>query len=101
MITLLYVDEVGKAWQANVTLQPALTVQAVLDQLPVLSGWPEAICNQVRQLPCGVWGNPALPDQHLLPGDRLEWYRPLIFNPKQRRQQRAAGFVRDNQRRRS
>jgi uncharacterized protein len=38
----------------------------------------------------GIYGKPVAPDTRLAEGDRVEIYRPLALDPKERRRQRAA-----------
>lgn len=37
----------------------------------------------------GVWGRPVEPGHVLSPGDRVEIYRPLVFDPREERRRRA------------
>ncbi|WCM91594.1 RnfH family protein [Acidovorax sp. NCPPB 2350] len=40
--------------------------------------------------PCGIWGRAAGLEQVLKEGDRVEWYRPLLVDPKKARRERFA-----------
>ncbi|SFD97042.1 RnfH family protein [Paracidovorax konjaci] len=40
--------------------------------------------------PCGIWGRAVELDQVLKAGDRVEWYRPLLVDPKKARRERFA-----------
>ena len=42
-----------------------------------------------RQRDVGVYGRRVRPDAPLADGDRVEIYRPLVLDPKERRRQRA------------
>jgi uncharacterized protein len=44
----------------------------------------------VRQRDVGVYGKRVRADAPLADGDRVEIYRPLLLDPKERRRQRAA-----------
>ncbi len=44
----------------------------------------------LAQQPIGIFGRRCEPGQMLQPGDRVEIYRPLIADPKERRRRRAA-----------
>ena len=41
-------------------------------------------------LDLGVWGRPVDAGRELLPGDRVEVYRPLVYDPKEERRRRAS-----------
>lgn len=57
--------------------------QAAL-QSPVLQAFPDAD----PQAPLGIFGKVVKDDTILQEGDRVEWYRPLIADPKEARRQR-------------
>jgi uncharacterized protein len=45
---------------------------------------------ELASVPVGVFGDRADRDRPLMDGDRLEIYRPLVIDPRQARQRRAA-----------
>lgn len=57
--------------------------QAAL-QSPVLQDFPDADIHA----PLGIFGKIVKDDTIVQTGDRIEWYRPLIANPKEARRQR-------------
>lgn len=63
--------------------RPCSALQAVL-----LSGLVESAGLQ-GELALGIFGQPCEPDTPLAEGDRVEVYRPLVFDPKESRRRRA------------
>ena len=66
--------------------QPGITAAAAVlaafgSDLPVEAG--------AGELDLGVWGRPVARDHALSPGDRVEIYRPLMFDPREERRRRA------------
>ena len=43
-----------------------------------------------QALELGVWGRPVDAAHELLPGDRVEVYRPLVYDPREERRRRAS-----------
>lgn len=39
--------------------------------------------------PIGIYGERCAPERRLMPGDRVEIYRPLVFDPLESRRRRA------------
>lgn len=66
---------------AGATVRDAL---AACLQAPVFAGL------DLAAMPTGVWGRQAGPDHRLHDGDRLEFYRPLLVDPKVARRERFA-----------
>jgi hypothetical protein len=64
-----------------------LTVRDAIERSEILKRFPEIdlMINKV-----GVFGKVVKLDQVLMPGDRVEIYRPLIADPKEARKKRAA-----------
>jgi sulfur carrier protein len=74
------------------TIDSASTVTQVMHDLAHKLGWDLAAVQTVLDDGrFGVWGKPVAPDRILIPGDRLELYRPLMVDPKVARRAR---FVR-------
>ncbi|MFO1408693.1 MAG: RnfH family protein [Steroidobacteraceae bacterium] len=73
----------------------------VVRRLPFEAGLTAAAAVQRARMPgvaatddgvapdLGVWGRPVAPGQVLSPGDRVEVYRPLRFDPREERRRRA------------
>lgn len=60
------------------------TVADAIHQSGVLLTHPE-----VKDLPVGIFAKIVTRDRVLKPGDRIEIYRPLTLDPKEKRRQRA------------
>jgi len=78
--------EVAVQLPAGSTLADAVRTSGLLADLPD---------NVVDQLNTGIWGRPAVPDQQLQSGDRVELCRALTVDPKMARRAR---FVRQGAR---
>lgn len=72
-----------QAWRRSVEIEPGATAGEVLE----LSGLAAATGETNPQL--GVFGRKVRRDHVMQRGERLELYRPLIADPKQRRRQHA------------
>lgn len=68
----------------SVAWQPGDTVAEVLTRSQVLTQWPD-----VHRLPVGIFGRVCEAATPVQPGDRIEFYRPLVDDPKQARRARA------------
>ena len=67
-----------------------VAVGATLAEAIVQSGVTERFGGyEVDLTKVGIFGQKAEPDQVLREGDRVEIYRPLIADPKEKRRQRA------------
>jgi len=67
---------------AGTTLEQAIRASGILDVFPEI----DLATNRV-----GIFGKVCSLQQPLLQGDRIEIYRPLQMDPRERRRQRAAG----------
>lgn len=74
-----------QVWRRHVEVEPGATAGDVLQRSQLLA----AIGANDMQL--GVFGRKVGPDHVMQRGERLELYRPLIADPKQRRRRRARG----------
>ena len=63
----------------------------VAQALEVLRADLEFAALELETLDVGVWGQIVGPDHALAAGDRVEFYRPLVVDPKEARRQRARG----------
>ncbi|WP_133131080.1 RnfH family protein [Legionella yabuuchiae] len=68
----------------KLTVNPGSTVADVLEQSGIKKNYPE-----VAQLSLGIFAKKVAPDTTVKPGDRIEIYRPLLIDPKEKRRQRA------------
>jgi len=69
----------------RIPLAAGLTVREAIDRSGILREHPELGGAEVTW---GVWGRPAELGQALVPGDRVEAYRPLRADPKEARRRR-------------
>lgn len=74
-----------QVWRRHVDIEPGATAAEVLRRSQLLAD----IGADDMQL--GVFGRKVGHDHVMQRGERLELYRPLIADPKQRRRQRARG----------
>lgn len=72
-------------WHRYLTLSKDTTVQSAIEQSGIYVDHPEA-----EKLAYGIFGELCSPDTPLQSGDRIEIYRPLIFDPMESRRRRAA-----------
>lgn len=86
-ISVVYCPAPDEVWQVTLPFVGSLTVAQALERSGVLQDHP-ALNNE--PLSFGIFGQVCLPDRVLLPGDRVEIYRPLFFDPMQSRRRRAA-----------
>jgi putative ubiquitin-RnfH superfamily antitoxin RatB of RatAB toxin-antitoxin module len=63
------------------------TAAAAIEQSGIVDSFPEIAASNAR---IGVFGTLVKPDTILREGDRVEIYRPLIADPKEKRRKRAA-----------
>lgn len=66
--------------EQGATVADAVRASGILDCHPEIP-WPRA--------PLGIFSRKAVPEQLLEDGDRVEIYRPLRLDPKERRRARA------------
>jgi len=77
----------GHAWQravrlrAGATLEDALRASGFGQAFPGVDPWDAGV---------GVYGRRGAPGTPLHDGDRVEIYRPLVFDPMESRRRRAA-----------
>lgn len=73
-------------WVLAVALEPPATVRDAIEASGILALAPEI---QLGETPVGVFGEKVPWDQTLSEGDRVELYRPLLLDPKERRRNKA------------
>ncbi|KUJ71673.1 RnfH family protein [Thiomicrospira sp. WB1] len=64
---------------------PGTTVEEALKQSELLKRFPDLDISQV-----GIFSQPVKPDHVLSPQDRIEVYRPLKADPRERRRKKVA-----------
>lgn len=89
-IELLFAAK-NHVWHQYLTMPAHSTVQDAIEQSGLYAEHPEA-----KQLSCGIFGEICAPDTPLQPDDRVEVYRPLIFDPMESRRRRAAHRLEKN-----
>lgn len=83
-VELAYVDEKGVNFQVTLDLQRGATVADALEQSKIVELHPET-----KGLPVGIYSKQVTLDTVLKTGDRVELYRPLSLDPKEKRRLRA------------
>lgn len=76
----------NQIWQRPFELPAGATAQQALEHSGLLEAFPELAGNPP---PMGIHGRVCQPGQLLREGDRLEIYRPLVFDPMESRRRRA------------
>ncbi|MFA7669443.1 MAG: RnfH family protein [Burkholderiaceae bacterium] len=72
-------------WRRNIEVPEGATVAQAIDISGLLQSFPE-FGHQFP--PVGIFGRACAPQQVLVDGDRLEIYRPLVFEPMESRRRR-------------
>ena len=83
-VELVYIPEQQPMFHALVAYAPGMTVADLLKATEFHIRFPEMV-----DAPLGVFSTRVTLDTALKPGDRLEIYRPLNSDPKEKRRQRA------------
>lgn len=84
MVEIVYIPTTGEAIQRNIAWRVGITVQDALNESLLLETYPELI-----DLSVGIFSQPTSLDAVLLDNDRVEFYRPLLLDPKEKRRERA------------
>jgi len=86
-VTVSYAAEPGREWQWAVTLPAGATVAQAI----AASGFAAQFGGlDSYAVGVGIYGVKCAPEHALHDGDRVEIYRPLVFDPKESRRRRAA-----------
>lgn len=75
----------ARVWRRHVEIEPGATAGQVLQRSGLLAVVGET------DVQLGVFGRKVGQDHIMQRGERLELYRPLLADPKQRRRRRARG----------
>ena len=75
-----------RVWRETLELPEGATAGKALAASRFASEFPEYAHPAP---PIGVYGERCAPDRRLAPGDRVEVYRPLVFDPLESRRRRA------------
>jgi len=83
-IEVVYLPKAEQLIKRHVAYMDGLTVADVLTQSELIADYPE-----IAQLNVGIFSTIVTLDTRVKPGDRVELYRPLLIDPKEKRRQRA------------
>lgn len=83
-VEIVYAPTSAALFHQEIAFLVGMTVADVLSQSNLFIQYPEA-----RTLAIGIFAKQVTLDTVLKPGDRLELYRPLLCDPKERRRARA------------
>ena len=83
-VELVYIPAGLNAIHLHLTVALGATVADVLHQSGLSVSHPE-----IKDMPVGIFAKPVTLDTIVKQGDRLEIYRPLMIDPKEKRRLRA------------
>lgn len=83
-VELVYVSQERAAVHLTLELQAGATVIEALDVAQIHATHPET-----KTMPVGIYGKQVALNTVLKEGDRIEIYRPLSLDPKEKRRQKA------------
>jgi len=84
-VDIVYVSADQQLLHLHCEVPDGATVGQALSQSGIWNTHPET-----RDLPVGIFSRQVTQETLLKPGDRIELYRPLLIDPKEKRRQRAA-----------
>jgi putative ubiquitin-RnfH superfamily antitoxin RatB of RatAB toxin-antitoxin module len=83
-VELVYIPVDQQAIHLHLTVPVGATVAEVLQRSALLQSHPE-----IKDMPVGLYAKLVTLDTVVKSGDRIEIYRPLMIDPKEKRRQRA------------
>lgn len=83
-IEIIYIPNEQKPVRRYVEIEPGKTLAEVLALSNIIDEYPE-----IMDLAVGIFGEEVSRDKVVQNGDRVEIYRPLLIDPKEKRRQRA------------
>jgi len=83
-VELVYMPAEQPVIHLHLTVTLGATVADVLQCSELLLSHPE-----IKDMPVGIYAKPVTLDTIVKSGDRIEIYRPLMIDPKEKRRQRA------------
>ena len=86
-VSVIYCPTRHDVWQVTLTFTEPLTVGQALERSGVFQDHPAL---NPDTLSLGIFGQTCSPERMVHPGDRIEIYRSLVFDPMQSRRRRAA-----------
>ena len=84
LIEVVFHDKDGALFQKHLDMQEGATVYEALVESGLYDGFPHA-----KDLPVGIFSKEVNITHVLFDGDRIEVYRPLLIDPKEKRRHRA------------
>lgn len=82
-VELVYIPEEGDIFQQRYSMPDGATVANLLDVAAIDVKYPETM-----QLKVGIFSHIVSREKNLQSGDRVEIYRPLLIDPKEKRRLR-------------
>ena len=86
LVEIVYVPVNQNVIHQYLPLPMGASVAEALDKSGLLQSHPET-----KNMPVGIFGLQVPLTRIVNPGDRIEIYRPLLIDPKEKRRQRAVG----------
>lgn len=83
-VEVIYLPIHGRLFQQEIPFVAGMTVQQAIEQSAFYTRFPE-----VTELSVGIFSKKVTLNTGIKPGDRVEIYRPLQCNPKERRRKKA------------
>lgn len=83
-VEVVYCPAAKPVFHGRVSYYTGMTVGEALQQAGVLLHYPET-----ATMPIGIFATRVTLTTVVKPGDRIEIYRPLLIDPKEKRRQRA------------
>ena len=83
-IEVVYIEP-GFQFSREISVEPETSVTQAIELSGLFKERPELIVEKV-----GIYGKVVSMNHQLVSGDRIEVYRPLVFDPKEARRKRAA-----------
>ena len=83
-----------QCWRRRLRVAQGTTVEQILATTDLTAIYHELVGQPVSQV--GVFGRKVAHQYVMRDGERLELYRPLVADPRQRRRDRAAGEARND-----
>lgn len=83
-VEVVYQPPTGRLFHSEISFEVGMTVQDVIDRSNIYHQFPDLSIFSI-----GIFSKKVTLETFVQPGDRIEIYRPLICNPKDRRRLKA------------
>ncbi|MCD8505165.1 MAG: RnfH family protein [Burkholderiaceae bacterium] len=93
-VSVVYAQGQNHAWRDTLALLPGMTVEQAIQSSGFEAQHPDI---DWRAGGVGIFGKRVKPQDLVKPGDRIEIYRALVFDPKESRRRRALHRQRQKQ----